>query len=548
MLTLSSNNSACVAPRTVLLLTATLFLVLTRSAGSNDLRSWSDSSETVTFRAQYISSERGWVNIKREDGGLGRVPLKWLSASDQDYVQQATVNADVSRQTPSPTAVENSPRKKTVSLEALASVDLPAPGDVDKTVEGFIAYDIGNLGGLEGSRARDDFGRLGVESVGPLIRGLNEAAKLGNSCPIIVLRSKLAYCLSQANDPRLDVMAVCNLGCGVPQNAPHYRMLCELRTQCIGRLPVNHPVKLQQDRVDRLLTGNDEAAVDRSLRSDDAIERHAAVTAACSMGPRFGKELISMLNDPAPEIRQKARAGLVAMAANVDFGPDEPANERVRSTAIRKWEEWYEQKVRFALPPAAWRYSRTQLKGLLKTKQEQTSLAAILVIRYRRHFMVNELLALFDDPSQAVRREAHNALVDLAEGADCGPSDFSNTADVKTAIAGWKVWDERRKRRFRNGIKTNDQIKAEMDSPDNEVRLAAVSTATVRSLLVANKFVIRISDSVPEIQQAARHGLVQLASGVDFGPSEGAGATAVAESSGRWRQWLSTYVPPSPPR
>ena len=87
-----------------------------------------------------------------------------------------------------------------------------------------------------------------------------------------------------------------------------------------------------------------------------------------------------------------------------------------------------------------------------------------------------------------------------------------------------------------------------MDSPDNEVRLAAVSTATVRSLLVANKFVIRISDSVPEIQQAARHGLVQLASGVDFGPSEGAGATAVVESSGRWRQWLSTYVPPSPPR
>ena len=125
MLTLSSNNSACVAPRTVLLLTATLFLVLTRSAGSYDLRSWSDTSETVTFRAQYISSKRGWVNIKREDGGLGRVPLKWLSASDQDYVQQATVNADVSRQTPSPTAVENSPRKKPfLSRRSLVSICL----------------------------------------------------------------------------------------------------------------------------------------------------------------------------------------------------------------------------------------------------------------------------------------------------------------------------------------------------------------------------------------------------------------------------------------
>ena len=542
-----SNEFALVAPQTAIFLVVVVLLLPTRSAAGGDLRSWSDTSGTVTFRAEYVSGDRGWVNIKREDGGLGRVPLKWLSATDQDYVRQATENAGISRQTPSPTAVKNSPSKETVSPDMPASVDLPTPGQIDKTVEGFIAYDVGRLSGLEASRAREDFGRLGVESVGPLIRGVNESAKLGNSCPVMVLRSKLAYCLETANDPRLDVMAACNLGCGVPQNAPHYRSLCELRAQCIGRLPVNHPVRLQQDRVDRLLAGNDESAVDRSLRSDEAIERHAAVTAACSMGPRFGRELISMLNDPAPEVRQKARAGLVAMAANADFGPDEPANERVRSTAIRKWEEWYEQKVRFALPPAAWRYSRTQLKGLLKTKQEQTSLAAILVIRYRRHFMVNELLALFDDPSQAVRREARNALVDLAEGADCGPSDFSNTADVETAIAGWKVWDERRKRRFSNGIKTNDQIKAEMDSPDNEVRLAAVSTAAARSLLVANKFVIRISDSVPEIQQAARHGLVQLASGADFGPSEGAGATAVVESSGRWRQWLSTYVPPSPP-
>jgi HEAT repeat protein len=305
-------------------------------------------------------------------------------------------------------------------------------------------------------------------------------------------------------------------------------------------------VRQQQELVEKLLTGNDESAIDRSLRSVDTIERQAAVTAACSMGPRFGKELIAALDDSAPDIRQEARAGLVAMAGGSDFGPDEPANDRVRSAAMRKWEEWYESKVRGALPPAAWRSSRTQLKNMLKADDEQSRLAAILVIRYRRFTLVNELLKLFDDPSQAVRREARNALVDLADGTDFGPADFSKTADVDTAISNWRLWDERRKRRFRNGVKTDDQIRVEMGSSDDEVRLAAVSTAAARSLPFAEELVARITDSVSDVRQAARHGLVQLASGTDFGPSEGASPAAVAESGIRWKQWLSTYAPPKP--
>lgn len=543
-----------IAKRLGFVVTIALLRLPPGSALGGEVRPWSDLSGTVTFRAEFLSADGGWVHIRREDGGLARIPLEWLSTSDKEYVRQAAVNtsgnAAGNRDTQPPretsTTTEGGLAEKSGRAELPARLELPARSVGDKTVEDFIAYDIGRLGGQEGAQAQESFSRLGTESIGPLIRGLNEAAKIGSSCPIVVLRSKLSSCLARANDTHLDVMAACNLCRGVPRNAPHYRSLCDLRSQCIGRLPASHPLRFHRDRVDALLSAKDDSAIDRALQSENAVERHAAITAACSLGPRFGQELIKAIDDPLPEVRQEARAGLVALATNVDFGPEEPANERVRAAAARKWDEWYRERVRFALPPAAWRLSRTKLRSLLKSESEESRMGAVLVIRYRRHFMVQDLLACFDDSSQAVRREAHNALIELADGADHGPADFSDAAAVEAAVARWTLWEERRSRRFRNSAKTDEQIIKEMASGDDEVRLAAVTTAAMRHLAVAKELVICISDSLPEVRQAARQGLVHLADGADFGPSEGAGAAAVGESSARWKKWLSTYVPPKP--
>jgi hypothetical protein len=46
---------------------------------------------------------------------------------------------------------------------------------------------------------------------------------------------------------------------------------------------------------------------------------------------------------------------------------------------------------------------------------------------------------------------------------------------------------------------------------------------------------------MPEIQQAARQGLVHLAGGDDHGPSETADAAARAAAVERWRAWLTTH-------
>ncbi len=420
-------------------------------------------------------------------------------------------------------------------------VPLPPPSAADGIVERFIQYDLGKLSGDEGARARDEFFALGPEAVGPLIRGLNQAATIGYSCPIVVLNSKLLKCLTDAADPRLDVMAATNLCSGVPRNAPHYRTAAALRDWCIDRLGPEHPLRRRKERVDVLLAEKDESAIDRALKGGDPAERLAAVTAAGSLGPRFGRELIAALGDDDPAVRSEAHQELVALGKDVDFGPQEPAGEDDRRAAIASWTRWYEQQVQFSLPPEMWRATRATVRSALKNPGEQTRLTAVLAARYRRLPMATEFIALLSDDSPAVRREAHKALVELANGTDFGPADLSDTAAVAAAVGRWRHWHGRRLRVTRNGAKNDTRIIEEMTSPDDEIRLAAVTTAARRGLPSARLFVARLSDQMPEIQQAARQGLVHLAGGDDHGPSETADAAARAAAVERWRAWLTTH-------
>lgn len=520
---------------------------MTHDALGGEPHRWSDSTGAVSFKGVLLATDGDWVRIRQEDGAVIRVPLAWLSKRDQQYARRGDVAArngsehsaiapqgqDGDRQMTPPARVVN-------VAEALGDhIDLP-PRDpeLDSVVEKFIAYDIGQLRGREGTEAREAFSQLGTESVGPLIRGLNEAARLGHSCPVVVLRSKLSNCLAAASDPRLNIMAACNLCKGVPRSAPHYRSVDRLKRQCISRLPVSHRLRQQQARIDKLEDGKDDAAIDQSLRSKDPIERLAAVTVAASLGPRYASELIAALNDADPEVRQAAHGGLVSLGRGVDFGPDEPAPASVRRAAVDNWSQWYEQQVRFAVPRQAWRASRQQLRRALETGGEEGKIAALLVIRYQRHRMFQDLVKLFHDPSYAVRREARETLSALADGVDLGPDDFSDPAEVEAAAASWELWEVRRRSRVRNRYKTEEKIREEMASGEDEVRLAAVASAAERSLPCAEQFIHLLDDGVPEIRQAAREGLVELAGGTDFGPATAADTVACKEAIRQWTQWL----------
>src|SRR5690606_31817077 len=71
----------------------------------------------------------------------------------------------------------------------------PEQRAMDRIVDDFIAYDIGQLRGTAGARARQQFAQLGPESIPALVRGLNKAAGIHASCPVGVIASKLVSTL-----------------------------------------------------------------------------------------------------------------------------------------------------------------------------------------------------------------------------------------------------------------------------------------------------------------------------------------------------------------
>lgn len=509
---------------------------------AGETRSWTDASGSIEFVAEFVKVNGDWVHIRRQDGSLGRIPLRWLSEADQIFV--AKPSSQVSRSENNAAKTILRPAGDTVSSTVPERVELPPRTNADKMVDGFIAYDIGELRGAEGLRAREEFERLGSESVGALVRGLNESAQIGNSCPIMVLRSRLSCCLSQARDPRLDVMAASNLCCGVPRNAPHYRLLADLRAECINRLPQDHPLREIESRTAQLVAQNNDAAIDHALQSTNVTDRRAAISAVSTMGPRFGLEMITALADSDEMVRQIAHAGLVALARNVDYGPPDTKDEQACIAAATVWGRWYKQQVQFALPPQAWRASSAQLRKWCDHPDPNIRTIAVIATRHRRIYLVGSLIDLLNDPSHIVRREAHNALVDLAEGADFGPAEGSNHSAIAAAVDRWKLWEDRRRQRFRSAAKTDEQILTELQATDDEIRLAAASTAVLRELPIPTKLVPLLTDRVPEIRQSARQGLIHLASGLDYGPRETADASEQADSAKRWAIWAMSYTPP----
>src|SRR5437016_2744390 len=71
---------------------------------------------------------------------------------------------------------------------------------LDEIIDRFILFDTGKLAGDEGKKAKEDFDKLGVDATFALIRGLNRAAKLDNSCPALVIAKKLNRILAATDD------------------------------------------------------------------------------------------------------------------------------------------------------------------------------------------------------------------------------------------------------------------------------------------------------------------------------------------------------------
>jgi hypothetical protein len=294
-------------------------------------------------------------------------------------------------------------RKPSAIAPSLPALTDEEEDKLDEIVDRFIQQDIGKLRGAEGKKALADFKKLGGEAIPALIRGINKAAAIEDSCPALVIAQKLHSLLSVSTDPELLQFARENIGAGIKRSR-HLGTLQELRMFCAQRktllsrqiaagvLPARSPKtmsvaelataagsergdklkmvlielekrqgdevigalgsaagasyekdiqKLARDMLARHLSRQKEPVLKEKLNDDRAEVRIAATRVVGEKKLRLGEELIALLSDAEAPVRDAAHQALVRLNQGTDFGPKAKADEKERSEAIRKWREWW---------------------------------------------------------------------------------------------------------------------------------------------------------------------------------------------------------------
>jgi hypothetical protein len=279
---------------------------------------------------------------------------------------------------------------------------------IEKIIDRFILYESNKISKQEGIQAKRDFDTLGPEAVFQLIDGLNRAAQIESSCPAIIIAHKLARIFAATQDVDLLDFARENIGAGVTarrhMNAlKDLKLLCSLRKAQIqranlalgfrpgekgpGQMTVDQLaeaagterglrqrailIELEKRQGEKVLNSLGVAAasyepdvqqlarklllsylkrqsvkkVREALKSDQVQVRRAAAQVAGSRRLKLGSELIELLNDPDPGVRQAARQALVSLSRGQDYGPEATATESERAEAMRRWGQWWSRQA-----------------------------------------------------------------------------------------------------------------------------------------------------------------------------------------------------------
>lgn len=277
---------------------------------------------------------------------------------------------------------------------------------IDVIIDRFMLYDIGRLQGREGAKALKAFKDLGPEAIPSLVRGLNRAATIEHSCPVVVIAQKLGRLLAASDDQELMEFVKDNIGSGVGRTRhagvlQDLRVAVSMRKNALARRPASTSSaaaktprgmsvteladaasiergprlrfilielekrrgeevvpalanaagsydktiqKLGRDLLDRHLARQGEAVVKEKL-GDELIEvRRAAMRVIASRMPRLAGELIDLLGDDKEEVRAAAHAALVKLSRGLDYGPSADAEKEKIAAAQEKWRNWWDRR------------------------------------------------------------------------------------------------------------------------------------------------------------------------------------------------------------
>ena len=270
----------------------------------------------------------------------------------------------------------------------------------DKIVNQFIKYDLGQLPGAEGLKAKNDFLKLTSESIPALFRGLQISSKLDHSCPVAMISQKLKSFLLKSEDDELLDFARDELTSAL-EGSRHAPLLQDMRLGVTMRRKV---VLANKPAVPKWLLTMTVAEMLKSLQEEENQQKHKLM--AQELGRRGDHESLQGL-------------GLFA----VSFYPEvkEPSikllQEKMRKLKIGEMQEFLKDTNPLLRQKAA------EAMGNLKATKG-----------------AEDLVPLLSDSNAGVQKAVREALVKIGAGKDFGPIDFSNSESVKMSQSEWKRW------------------------------------------------------------------------------------------------------------
>jgi hypothetical protein len=154
--------------------------------------------------------------------------------------------------------------------------------------------------------------------------------------------------------------------------------------------------------------------------------------------------------------------------------------------------------------------------------------------------LTDQLIGELHDPNVDTRRQAHSALVEMAQGKDLGPTHFTDDRDLEKATERWIQWGRNRLLPLYTRA-DDDSIVAHLQNPGRITRWAAASVAAQRHLDAPRELIESLKGADRETSQVIRRALTHLSKGVDFGPAEDATNDERSRAVGRWSKWLESH-------
>jgi len=298
------------------------------------------------------------------------------------------------------------PRKQNPIAPSLPFLTREEEARLDEIIDRFMKFDIGQLTGEAGKQALRDFLKLGPEAIPALIRGLNRAAELEHSCPVVVIAKKLNRMLMASPDQELLDFARENIAAGV-RASRHMGLLQDMRVACMLRrnaLAARTPPRPPEPAGPK---------TPRQMSNAELVQ-----AAGNDNGPR----LKGILTELEQRRGTEALAGLSVGATNSD-----PEIQELSRTLLEK---------NLGRQPVA------VVKQKLTDDNVEIRRAAVRVA-VRSPALVGDLIDRLTDSDDEVRQTAHQALVRLNRGNDLGPAADADAAGRQQAQQQWRTWLER---------------------------------------------------------------------------------------------------------